>query len=536
MADRGDFPGSQTVDSRTEIFFERRRESGKSDASTLKTSPGALHLARRTLEPPPSSHPSARSARARRERASTKTRARLLARRASASCKSALFVFRADLDVRGKMASPPVDLSAGAWGCAACTYLNAVDAERCVMCQISRAETGGVTFPVASLALPLSSNDRHASSSSGRGVVREGGPRAPGAGAAPLAASWEGSILKIVGRVAAPATYIFNGTITGVFAFAGACTGAVAGAVAAQATNRGVIRGAGIGAVAGAAISIEALDLARLLMCGHSVAGAMESRDARRRARGEAEAARAAAAAAALDETSNPVVPDRGHRAGRVRTAIRAHAARRDGERRADVEAAIAGGDVELVLHELLNGASLASPPPSAETSAGAGLQQILEAILIASRLDNMTYEELLERFGPGVEGPAAAPKHLIRDIPTRTLAEEDASGSGSRDDGVHGGGGGDGCRVVESRCCVCLEDYAAGDVVKILPGCRHRYHAECIDQWLGRHNLCPVCRAPGVDESQAGRGGASKGNGGGARLDAGAGAGLVPTAADPAA
>lgn len=533
MGDRGDFPGSQTVDSRTEIFFERRRECGKSDPSTLKTSPGALHLARRTLEPPLSSNPRARSARARRERASTKTRERLLARRASASCKTALFVFRADLDVRGKMASPPVDLSAGAWGCAACTYLNAVVAERCVMCQIPRAETGGVTFPVASLALPLSSNDRHASSS-GRGVVREGGPRAPGAGAAPLAPSWEGSILKIVGRVAAPATYIFNGTLTGVFAFAGACTGAVAGAVAAQATNRGVIRGAGIGAVAGAAISIEALDLARLLMCGHSVAGAMESRDARRRARGEAEAARAAAAAAALDETSNPVVPDRGHRAGRVRTAIRARAARRDGERRADVEAAIAGGDVELVLHELLNGASLASPPPPAETSAGAGLQQILEAILTASRLDNMTYEELLERFGPGVEGPAAAPKHLIRDMPTRTLTEEDASGSGSRDDdGVNGGGGG-GCRVVESRCCVCLEDYAAGDVVKILPGCRHRYHAECIDQWLGRHNLCPVCRAPGVDESQAGRGGPSKRNGGGARLDAGAG--LVPTPADPAA
>lgn len=532
MADRGDFPGSQTVDSRTEIFFERRRESGKSDASTLKTSPGALHLARRTLEPPPSSHPRARPARALRERASTKTRARLLARRASASCKTALFVFRADLDVRGKMASPPVDLSAGAWGCAACTYLNAMVAERCVMCQIPRAETGGVTFPVASLALPLSSNDRHASSS-GRGVVREGGPRAPGAGAAPLADSWEGSILKIVGRVAAPATYIFNGTLTGVFAFAGACTGAVAGAVAAQATNRGVIRGAGIGAVAGAAISIEALDLARLLMCGHSVAGAMENRDARRRARGEAEAARAAAAASARDETSNPVVPDRGHRAGRVRTAIRARAARRDRERRADVEAAIAGGDVELVLHELLNGASLASPPPPAETSAGAGLQQILEAILTASRLDNMTYEELLERFGPGVEGPAAAPKQLIRDMPTRTLTEEDACGSGSRDDGVDGGGGGGGCRVVESRCCVCLEDYAAGDVVKILPGCRHRYHAECIDQWLGRHNLCPVCRAPGVDESRAGAG-PSKRNGGGARLDAGAG--LVPTHANPAA
>ena len=439
-----------------------------------------------------------------------------------------MFVFRADLDVRGKMASPPVDLSAGAWGCPACTYLNAVAAERCVMCQIPRAETGGFTIPVASLALPLPSNDRHASSS-GQGVVREGGPRAPGAGAGPLAASWEGSILKIVGCVAAPATYIFNGTITGVFAFAGACTGAVAGAVAAQATNRGVVRGAGIGAVAGAAISIEALDLARLLISGHSVAGAMESREARRRAREEVEAARNAAAAVAPDDAVDPVAPDRSHRAGRVRTAIRARAARQDDERRADVEAAIAGGDVELVLHELLNGASLASPPPPAESSAGAGVQHILEAILTASQLDNMTYEELLERFGPGVEGPAAAPKHLIRDMPTRTLTEEDASGSGS---GGVGGGHGDGRHVVESRCCVCLEEYAAGDVVKVLAGCGHWYHAECIDEWLGRHNLCPVCRAPGVDESRGARGASKRNGGAGTR----AGAGLVPSTAHPAA
>ena len=259
------------------------------------------------------------------------------------------------------MASPPVDLSAGAWGCPACTYLNAVAAERCVMCQIPRAETGGFTIPVASLALPLPSNDRHASSS-GQGVVREGGPRAPGAGAGPLAASWEGSILKIVGCVAAPATYIFNGTITGVFAFAGACTGAVAGAVAAQATNRGVVRGAA-----------SAQSPAPRYPSRHSTSRASSSAvtvspvpwraaSATPRAR-EVEAARGRRRRAP-DDAVDPSRPTRSHRAGRVRTAIRARAARQDDERRADVEAAIAGGDVELVLHELLNGASLARPRP----------------------------------------------------------------------------------------------------------------------------------------------------------------------------
>ena len=72
------------------------------------------------------------------------------------------------------------------------------------------------------------------------------------------------------------------GTLTGVFAFAGACTGAVAGAIAGRASQRGVMRGAGIGALAGAAISIEALDLGRLLLRGHTFAGAADRHSAPR--------------------------------------------------------------------------------------------------------------------------------------------------------------------------------------------------------------------------------------------------------------
>ena len=65
-------------------------------------------------------------------------------------------------------------------------------------------------------------------------------------------------------------------------------SGSAATAVAARAASRGVsvLRGAGVGAVAGAAVSVEALDLARMCLSGYSVAGAMERRAAPARAAG----------------------------------------------------------------------------------------------------------------------------------------------------------------------------------------------------------------------------------------------------------
>jgi hypothetical protein len=48
-----------------------------------------------------------------------------------------------------------------------------------------------------------------------------------------------------------------------VFAVVGACTGAVAGALAGRATDSGMLRGAGLGLIAGAVVSIEALERAR---------------------------------------------------------------------------------------------------------------------------------------------------------------------------------------------------------------------------------------------------------------------------------
>ncbi|KAL8160565.1 hypothetical protein V2J09_002102 [Rumex salicifolius] len=56
----------------------------------------------------------------------------------------------------------------------------------------------------------------------------------------------------------------------------------------------------------------------------------------------------------------------------------------------------------------------------------------------------------------------------------------------------------GESFREVESdnkMCSICLADYEAKEILKILPDCLHRFHANCIDQWLRFHSSCPICR-----------------------------------------
>lgn len=42
--------------------------------------------------------------------------------------------------------------------------------------------------------------------------------------------------------------------------------------------------------------------------------------------------------------------------------------------------------------------------------------------------------------------------------------------------------------------CVICLEEWRVGDVAREMP-CKHRFHGECVEKWLGLHGSCPVCR-----------------------------------------
>ncbi|KAG6500027.1 hypothetical protein ZIOFF_039841 [Zingiber officinale] len=74
-------------------------------------------------------------------------------------------------------------------------------------------------------------------------------------------------------------------------------------------------------------------------------------------------------------------------------------------------------------------------------------------------------------------------------------------------------------------ECVICLGEFEGGEereaMVKVIPGCRHAFHPECIDRWLRSDVSCPLCRctdlavvAPLPEDLVRGDGGGELGGG----------------------
>ncbi|KAH9451761.1 hypothetical protein Pst134EA_025699 [Puccinia striiformis f. sp. tritici] len=46
--------------------------------------------------------------------------------------------------------------------------------------------------------------------------------------------------------------------------------------------------------------------------------------------------------------------------------------------------------------------------------------------------------------------------------------------------------------------CSICLADYQddeKGALLRVFPGCNHRFHKACLEEWLAKRLTCPICR-----------------------------------------
>lgn len=80
--------------------------------------------------------------------------------------------------------------------------------------------------------------------------------------------------------------------------------------------------------------------------------------------------------------------------------------------------------------------------------------------------------DSLLRELG-NKEGQPPASKESVKAMPTVEIGGEEGE---------------------EEECVICLEKFEVGGFAKEVP-CKHRFHGDCIEKWLGIHGTCPVCR-----------------------------------------
>ena len=98
--------------------------------------------------------------------------------------------------------------------------------------------------------------------------------------------------------------------------------------------------------------------------------------------------------------------------------------------------------------------------------------------------VDRMSYEDLLNLFGPGHE-PQKASEGAVSALPQVTVSSKELERMRRESKGN------------TRDCSVCMEEFELGDVTRRLP-CLHTYHKACIDRWLLQCNaMCPICKVP---------------------------------------
>ncbi|XP_074592562.1 RING-H2 finger protein ATL1-like [Curcuma longa] len=129
-----------------------------------------------------------------------------------------------------------------------------------------------------------------------------------------------------------------------------------------------------------------------------------------------------------------------------------------------------------------------AKPPPSAPRSSSSSPPPILAVAILGiltTAILLLSYYLFVTkcRTGRRLRSPLTKPARglhpsLIRSIPVVnfTAASNDIE--------------------QRSQCAVCLNEFQNMERLKLLPGCSHTFHIDCIETWLQFNQNCPLCRS----------------------------------------
>lgn len=140
------------------------------------------------------------------------------------------------------------------------------------------------------------------------------------------------------------------------------------------------------------------------------------------------------------------------------------------------------------------------------------GFLVLLASLLLACHfcLRRRRHNTHNHHHGHAAASSASSSGHISITVPRFLfVADDDSPGSSSRSRGGSCPGGLDPAVIssypkapfsraaaAETACSICLCEYRDGEMQRLMPECRHRFHLMCLDAWLRRSASCPVCRS----------------------------------------
>ncbi|KAG1330052.1 putative E3 ubiquitin-protein ligase [Cocos nucifera] len=105
--------------------------------------------------------------------------------------------------------------------------------------------------------------------------------------------------------------------------------------------------------------------------------------------------------------------------------------------------------------------------------------------------------EDVSHNQGATSESINALPTYKFKSKQPQNGEESEINSDSQGDGGILAAGTDKGHMISaeDAVCCICLTNYVNNDELRDLP-CAHYFHMECVDKWLERNALCPLCKS----------------------------------------